>query len=279
MTLHLRRLIFYILALLFLVVTPLLLAYTAGYRWSFTQKRLVTTGALSVETYPDNASIQIGMRNYAEHTPALISNLLPGTYDITISKTGYYPWHKNLTVQNGKTTFAHEIVLFKQATPKPIDGASSLIPHSEIPDSFKDYKVIYNPKQEHIIVIDNANFRRVAEIAARAAVWRIKDTPLLFIYSPHEVWVFDPEHSTTTLLTRLVEEIRQVITIPTRATAILILNHRVLTTELDLRDTQNTWELAQFDEIKNGSLAENGKSLLIAGTREGKTGIWQLELQ
>lgn len=279
MTLRLRRLIFYGLALLFLVITPTLLAYTAGYRWSFTQKRLVTTGALSVGTYPDNASIRIGMRDYAEHTPALISNLLPGTYDITVSKSGYYAWHKNLIVQNEKTTFAHEIVLFKQTLPTFINEATSLNALSKIPESFKAYKVIYDPKQERIIVIDNAHFRRVADVFGIAAIWRTNDNPLLFMYSPHEVWVFDPEHNTTTLFTRLVEEIKQVIAIPTRATAILILNNRVVATELDLHDTQNTWELAQFDEIKNASLAEDEKTLLIAGTRDGKIGTWQLELQ
>ena len=49
--------------------------------------------------------------------------------------------------------------------------------------------------------------------------------------------------------------------------------------ELDLRDKQNTWDLANFENIKKTVLSTDGKQLLILGARENKTGLWKLDLQ
>ena len=114
MPLLIRRFFFYSLLATFLVVAPVLIGYTMGYRWSFTQKRLVKTGALSLATIPDNATIILNGEEQKERTPILIRELTPGSYEITLKKDGYSSWQKTLRVENEKTTFAINVTLFKR---------------------------------------------------------------------------------------------------------------------------------------------------------------------
>lgn len=98
-------------------------------------------------------------------------------------------------------------------------------------------------------------------------------------FSQHEVWQYDKEQKTTTLITRLIEEIQNVIPLSGDKAILLIFKNRVQAMETDLRDRQNTWNLAEFDAIKNATLTDDGKTLQILGTYQGKEGMWTLKLQ
>lgn len=285
MSLAVRRIIFYILLALFIIVAPSLVAYTAGYRWSPTQRRIVKIGALSIKTVPENARIILNGKLYSKKTPALITNLHPGNYKIELTREGYFNWGKTLIVESEKTTFAHNVALFKNAVPslKTIDSISGA-PEIKSPpidqlQNFKQYKVFYDDKQDQVVVIDNDKQKRIAEIDGRSAVWREKSVPLLFVYSDHEVWQFNPDASTKILITRLIDDIEQVIPLENHEAILLIMRANVRALELDLRDRQNSWNLAQFDEIKTATLSGDGETLEILGTYEGRAGMWELELQ
>ena len=278
MSLYGRRIIFYLLLTLFLIVAPAIIGYTAGYRWSFTQRRFLKTGAISVATIPEDASIKVNGKEYAGHTPALIRNLLPGNYNIEIFKTSYRPWQKTLPVQSEQTAFAIRIPLFKETAPQASARSAVLPASSLLPEALGQFFMYYDTKLNKIIVVNNDSRKRVAELDGKRAIWREKSEPLLFIYSSHEVWQFDPARGTRKLITRLLDDINGVLTLPKFDALLLVFKNRVRAIELDLRDRQNSWDLATFDEIKNASLAENGKTLLIQGTREGQGGVWELEL-
>lgn len=280
MSLFLRRVVFYTLLLIFLIIAPLLIAYTAGYRWSAPQGRFFKTGALSLISAPDSANVFLNHTASNYRTPALIRDLLPGNYQTELRKEGYYSWQKKLPVESERTTFALNIPLFRQTAPqltKLTDQSPLGVTDSPI-QSRAPFFLYYNKKINKIVVINNHTQKRIAEIDGSSALWREKPTPLLFVYSAHEIWQFNPETERATLVTRLLEEIRQAITLPQREAIILILNDRVRALELDTRDRQNSWDLAFFDEIKNSSLAGDGKTLFMEGTRESQTGVWKLEL-
>src|SRR3989338_2476839 len=281
MPLFIRRIVFYALLIAFIIIAPLLIARTAGYRWSGTQRRFLNTGALSLASTPDNAEITINQNKHNNHTPTLLTNLLPGNYDIEVKKESYYPWKKTLPIESERTTFATVIPLFKEATPQQFDGfdispSTFQAPEASI-ESLPPFFVFRNQKSNTIVVVNNDRQKRIAEINGSFALWREKPSPLLFVYSSHEVWQIDPSTGAPTLVTRLIEEIQQVITLPRKEAIILILKDRVRALELDTRDRQNSWDLAQFDEIKNASLLEDGKTLVIEGTRDSKAGLWVLE--
>lgn len=113
MSLTLRRLIFYSSTIIFLVTAPLIIGYTAGYRYHFKQRRIVKTGGVFIATDPKGAAININESPRQETTPASILNLTPGEYQVRITKEGYWPWEKRLSVESERVTFADPVLLFK----------------------------------------------------------------------------------------------------------------------------------------------------------------------
>lgn len=275
MSILVRRLLFYLLCALFLIVAPVLLGYTSGFRWSSTQHRLVKIGALSIASLPDGATVTINGQPQGR-TPVLLRNLHPGLYEIVLTKEDYWPWSKTLAVESERTTFAHATALFKIATPR-LTKEKFPVPKPKPPASLDSYKVFTDASRGKIIVIDNERQIKISELEGTQAVWKTEDTPLLFSYSPHEVWQYNPKTNERTLITRLLEEIQEVLPLPEREALLLILKNGVRALELDARDHQNSWDLTEFTAIQSTRLLDK-TTLRLWGTREGQTGVWELEL-
>lgn len=103
---------------LFFVTTPLVLLYTAGYRFNWKRQRVQKTGIIQVETAPKGATVSIDGRVQKRATPASFTRLLPEDYDVRVEKDGYLPWHKSLEVKSSQTTFATGIVLYADVLPR-----------------------------------------------------------------------------------------------------------------------------------------------------------------
>jgi len=112
-----RYIIYIILTLLFITSAPLLVFYTAGYRYNFKKNKFQKIGVLILESEPKGDKVSLNEKILEQKTPARISNLLPGDYKVKIEKENFYPWEKNLTVRSGLVTFAKNITLFKKSIP------------------------------------------------------------------------------------------------------------------------------------------------------------------
>ncbi|MBI4135509.1 PEGA domain-containing protein [Candidatus Uhrbacteria bacterium] len=277
MSLIYRRIVFYLLFIAFIISAPLITAYTAGYRYSFTQKRIVKIGALSIDSFPRGVAIIINGEPITNTTPTLLTNLIPGRYTITLKNEGYYEWTKTLNVESERTTFAHDIPLFKINTPVLINTTVDF-PATTSVSSFNQYKVFHENKQNKIVVIDNNTQKRLLELPGTQAFWHEKPEPLFFVASANEIWQWTPRNNKTTLITRLSDEILTVLSPPRLNALMLVQKNRVQALELDLRDQQNRWDLAAFEQIKTAALSGDGSKLFISGKREDKEGLFELIL-
>lgn len=80
-----------------LVATLILIAMGRGYRFSFNQKSLTTTGLLVADSDPTGAEIFVdGKLKSATNTTI---SLQPNWYQIKIQKDGFLPWEKKLRLQ------------------------------------------------------------------------------------------------------------------------------------------------------------------------------------
>lgn len=120
-----RRLLVFMLALLFFIAAPLLILYTAGYRYNIQTRQIQRTGILSIDTQPQGASIYIDNTLVNEQTDVVIANIIPGNYEVRIEKDGYYPWKKRLDVNANLSTFVKELQLFKESEPEELDFVQS----------------------------------------------------------------------------------------------------------------------------------------------------------
>ena len=71
MSLKFRRTFFYLYIGLFLLVAPLVVLYTAGYRLDVQRGRLVQIGALSVTSVPKGAQVFLVDAALSDRTPTL----------------------------------------------------------------------------------------------------------------------------------------------------------------------------------------------------------------
>lgn len=111
-----RRVTYLVFISIFLIASPLVILYTMGYRYNFAKGRVQKTGILKVTTIPRGAIIKLNGQVYeTSQTPAKIEYLLPGDYEISLTKDGYYDWQKKLAVFENGTTFAEKIMLWKKS--------------------------------------------------------------------------------------------------------------------------------------------------------------------
>lgn len=112
-----RKAIFVVFLLFFCVTAPLVVLYTAGYRYDFGTGRIVQTGVFSISSTPKGASIVLDGTPSGATTPALLKNVMPGNHRVRVEKSGYSFWEKNLAVESRATTFADDITLFLETEP------------------------------------------------------------------------------------------------------------------------------------------------------------------
>ncbi|HPD19637.1 MAG TPA: PEGA domain-containing protein [Candidatus Pacearchaeota archaeon] len=150
-----KKIAFIVLVLAFLIVAPLLILNTQGYRLDLKKMKIVETGGLSIKTSVPEVSIFINDQ-YKNKTSnfsrdLLIQNLTPGEYKVRVEKTNYQVWEKTLNIEEKKVTKAENIYLF----PKNI-------PFQIYKENIKDFfvspdnkKIIFLTKNNEIVSSEN----------------------------------------------------------------------------------------------------------------------------
>ena len=122
----LRKIIFYILLIFYLMACPLVLLYASGYILRpGSEHGLVRTGLVSVSSVPPGASVYLGRKKFTKKTPALLMDLLPGDYTISVYLKKYRPWFRRVPVQEEQATVLEKIMLVpKELEPKVLTSES-----------------------------------------------------------------------------------------------------------------------------------------------------------
>lgn len=288
MTRKFRTIIFAVLLILFFITAPSAVLYSYGYRFDFTQKKVVQTGAFYFKTSPRNAEIYLGDKMVAKTDilfgSAFVENLLPQKYEIEIKKEGFFPWEKSLEIKEREVTEAKNIILFPQnpnftiltKNKKEIKDIISNISSEEnknepeISQTLKavlDSALSYQLAQDQIIWLDEKRDLYQGDSAGRE-IKKIADGVRGFAVSPdfkkisyfnnYEIWVLflkteegQPKKSAgdKVFLTRFSEEIGDVFWI---ASHYLIFNagDKIKIAGIDERDRLNIYDLAEFKNQK-----------------------------
>lgn len=89
----------------FLIAAPVIVLYVRGISYDFSAKSFIKTGIMAVRVTPANADIflngQLKRQNQGD-----MRFLIPGEYQIKITKTGYSDWNKRLNVKAEQVTWA-----------------------------------------------------------------------------------------------------------------------------------------------------------------------------
>ena len=113
-----RLILFLVFLFAFLISAPLIVLYTAGYRFDLSHGRIVHTAILNISSTPRNAMVLIDKIPSTDRTPAVINTIIPGEHLIELQKTGYLPWETSLSFLSREARILNDIVLFLDEQPK-----------------------------------------------------------------------------------------------------------------------------------------------------------------
>lgn len=105
-------------AVCFLAISPILVAYSMGYRFDFEKNKIVATGGIYVRTFPSAGQVTIDSK--ITEKPGLFNNsifvqsLLPKEHTVYIKKDGYFDYLKTLPVQENQVTKLENVLLIKK---------------------------------------------------------------------------------------------------------------------------------------------------------------------
>jgi hypothetical protein len=111
-----RKLLFSFFLCLFLTLGPMIVFYSLGYRVDFEKKKITKTGGIFIKALPKEVEVSIEGRIRKKTDiffgSVLIDNLLPKKYKVKVEKDGYFPWEKELEVEEERVTEVKNLILF-----------------------------------------------------------------------------------------------------------------------------------------------------------------------
>ncbi|MFH0791775.1 MAG: hypothetical protein V1905_00985 [bacterium] len=165
MTKQKRTILFIICLSLFIILAPVIILYSAGYRLDIKERRITQAGGFYFRVQPKNASISIQGKPKKQTDllfgTALIENLTPKSYQVSVNKNGHIAWTKSLIIEPRKVTEAKNITLVpKNIISSELDGNSARLFRSpkgnriileKYRDGFEYFAFISSSNREEII--------------------------------------------------------------------------------------------------------------------------------
>lgn len=148
-----RRILPVIFVVVFVTVAPVVLFYTAGYRWNPKKGKVERNGTVIIDSRPTGAAISIDGQVSKDRTPVTFQELAPGLHHFTVERDGYYPWSKSLDVFAERVTFANAIILWKKSQPELILSTTS----TYLTASQSNMALLLTQGSDQAIAYDQAN--------------------------------------------------------------------------------------------------------------------------
>lgn len=114
MPVALRLVLFYFFVALFLILLPIFMLSSLGYRYNSATHSFQRLGMISLRTYPEEASITLNKKRLKQKTPAKLTNLFPGKYSLLLEKKGFKSWSEEVEVRSNWVTQLESIFLFPE---------------------------------------------------------------------------------------------------------------------------------------------------------------------
>lgn len=121
-----RRILPWIYALIFLIIAPILIFYTSGYRYNAKKGTIERNGTLIVDSQPGSALVTIDGQSTNQKTPITFQQLAPGWHHVLVTRSGYKDWRQDVLVRAERVTFLDTIKLWKQGDPTLISAGPYL---------------------------------------------------------------------------------------------------------------------------------------------------------
>jgi len=122
-----KRLIITLITIIgFILITTIIIALGRGYRFNPKTKSFQSTGLLVSSSFPTGSQVFVD-----DHLVSATNSTIPlppGTYNVKITKDGYIPWSKKLTIKGEVVTKADALLLPVAPELRPLTTTGALNP-------------------------------------------------------------------------------------------------------------------------------------------------------
>lgn len=98
----------------FFITAPLLVFYTSGFRYDTKNHEFATTGVISIDTKPQDAEVYVNNKYIGNTQPLRLDGLVPGIYEVRVSKNGYFDFNTIITVRSHETSYIKGVTLWQK---------------------------------------------------------------------------------------------------------------------------------------------------------------------
>jgi len=195
--------------LIIVLVGGYLIMIANGYIFNLKAKTLEQTGMIYVKADPKDVNIYLGNELKASKSPARLSELSSGRYDVKVSKNGYHDWGKTIVVEPGFVNAEDSIVLFLSdpisvsVTPDETEAFNKLpnkLLNSDVKIINESEIWITNPESTD----QNILVTRLSESIKKAAYY--SDKKHILFQVKNEIHIIDIDGSNDVILATLPSE-------------------------------------------------------------------------
>lgn len=167
-----RTMLLFSATVIFLALAPLLVLYALGYRFNTTTVDPLPVGMLQIDSQPNQATVEVNEAVRGE-SPQTISNLVPGSTIIKVTRPDYTGWEKRITIEPGRATEFRDIRLFRQS-PASVTLARQI------------QLITLSPNRQRLAAVDYQNVLQVFDEEGISITGPIKlpQTPQTALWSP-----------------------------------------------------------------------------------------------
>lgn len=275
-----RSILFWVFIIISFPLAIAVIGYAAGYKINTNTRTVVASSALAIETIPKDVSISLNDELEEKRTP-YVSTVAPGLYDIDVHKDGYLTWSKQILFEQGKSIIFPDIILFKRTIPIKTateENNTKKPTFSMLDEKTRTYyeklgwqnsnklKVLTGPinllineqTQSSYLIASLTEFDDDLKIDSMVnhAEW-LSDKALL-IATDNELWIYNVQLSTLTLLTRQSKKITSTTWHPDGGYVFYSNNDGLFAIEVDPRDQRQIWQLTQLKDITDLQINSRG---------------------
>ncbi len=120
---RLPRFVFPLFLLTFLIGTPALLLYTAGYSYNFSTHKLEQVGFLLIDGTPKDADVYLSNKLIAQQMPLYVKRAIPDSYAIRIEKEGYVPYETDVRIAPRQSVVYSPLYLIRKEVPQQLSAS------------------------------------------------------------------------------------------------------------------------------------------------------------
>ncbi len=145
-----RRIFFWTLVVLFLIVAPAIIMNARGYRFDFSRGVFVHSGSIMLKTNPPdfnsyvNGKLETSKKINRVNSSYTLTGFIPGNYEIAIGADGFRTWSKKTEVHSGLASEFWNILLVRTDYARSAFGTQGV-------DNF-----FISPKDKNIALAKNA---------------------------------------------------------------------------------------------------------------------------